>query len=161
MRIYAPEGIPESVQQDLAKKGIPCKIFTQNFNIRRQTDIVSCPVFSLRDISQFFQYPELMDQIEVKAVAESQEIKDSVTKVKFSAYPSPLMNSAQSLTFIEHYDHDEETSVRAELDSKGKITAEQKLFRPLDKKETNMLIADRRLKYEEVLYSAVIAGVIQ
>ena len=162
LRIFAPEGLPADVQDELNKNEIPCKVLKEKTDIHRQKDSESCPVFSLRDLSQLCQHPELMDEIEshVSDKESGSNSKGTVVEKVFTTYPPRLENSNQSLSFIRQKDSEQQRTVAADLDRRGKIKAVPNSNLPLEKKAANITITDRRLKYEEILYSAVIAKIV-
>lgn len=159
LRIFAPVGIEKDCIRTIANSGIPCIIFKEKSEMHRQHDNSSCPVFSLRDISQLSRHPDLLDQME-KGIDEEKNMEGSVSVHDLTSLPASLMNSAQSLIFIDEYDSAQKTTVRGDLQSKGKIVRRPLLYQPLVQKNINVTMSERRLKYEEVMYSAVIAGVI-
>lgn len=134
-------------------------IFKPGF--QRQTDTVSCPIFALRDTSQFCQHPEILDQIELSAKPQSADESSSpIRLVEFSRFPPALMKATQSLSAIRAYDQTAETpDVLSELKDHGRIhpvpdpTEED----PHAMKDANTLINERNLKYARIMYSAAIA----
>lgn len=160
LRIFVPNGVSDELMDQIAEMNIPCLIFTEKNEPNRQHDSNSCPVFSLRDISQLSRHPELLDDMEKNISQEDQNIRGSVSVVRLDALPAPMMSSSQSLSFIDSFDSTQKAAVRAERQNKGKVVSRPLIYRPLNQKKINVTITDRRLKYEEVMYSAVIAGII-
>lgn len=141
--------------------GIPCKVLLPkiSFNpetgrevaFRRQTDSYSCPIFALRDISQFCQHPEILDEIERHA--SPTDANSSVKLVPFERFPKALMKATQSLSKIAAYD---DKSLASDLRQTGKINPLRARKKPGQFQDANTLILDRNRKYERIMIAAAI-----
>ncbi|MCE5316048.1 MAG: hypothetical protein LLG04_01620 [Parachlamydia sp.] len=154
--------VVDGIQERFTNLGIPCKVFVpkivrhpetgREITFRRQSDSYSCPIFALRDISQFSQHPEILDEIE--SHASPPETDDNVQVVPFERVPKALMKATQSLTKLADYD---DKSVTTQLRRSGKINPLPVKGSPGKVKDANTFIMDRNRKYERIMIAAAIA----
>src|ERR1700722_14027798 len=128
---------------------------------RRQIDFVSCPLFSLDDVKQFFEIEDFFDQLEangdlqkLEVLPEShQENEDPHVRCVTNLQPMS-MNLAQLIENINKYIEKNENEGLFKI-SEGKKTLPhslQKSARALGKdKIINMKAADRYAKYLKLI----------